>query len=136
MKKFVKKFLALALTVSFLISGNGVVLAIHTCFSSATKQVFLFSENECCSKSETDCSSGCHNEEEELQSKCCSSEFSYLKLSAPYSLQKSVQFPPIDFFFSPVFSVEISREHQPLVFHFLPPIRSVSIPFLNHQLLI
>ena len=102
LKKGIKKFIAFFLTATFLVSGNGIVFAIHTCLTTSTKKISLFSEISCCSKKESGCHPKC-NGETKLDSDCCSSEFSYHKLSSPFSVNKSTQLPAVDFFFSDPF---------------------------------
>jgi hypothetical protein len=74
------------LLVAILISGNGVVLAIHTCLSTSSKSISLFEEKSCCEKED---SNSCNNDcEHDVKSDCCSSELKYQKLNTPFILEK------------------------------------------------
>jgi hypothetical protein len=71
------------LAVSVLFSTSGLAITIHTCFSSATKKVSVFISKECCKDDNS-----CKNEKEQpidkLNSKCCSSTTSFLKVNSPF----------------------------------------------------
>jgi hypothetical protein len=82
MKKAIKHLFTLLILSSVLISGNGIVLAIHTCLSTSTKNVSLFKEVSCCKEER---SVGCDESPDAdcIDAKCCLSEHAYHKLDLP-----------------------------------------------------
>ena len=127
MKKLIHRFFIYLLTTSIFISGNGVVVAMHTCLSSSIKNVSLFKESSCCSEKNKFCDSGCHDQKESLSSKCCFSEFSYHKVNAPFLLQKTHEVPSINYINTPLFTYSAIINCETGFFHFIPPDISFSI---------
>ncbi len=136
MKKHLKRFFIYSIAFSIFISGNGVVLAMHTCLASAVKNVSLFQESTCCSKKDRKCNTGCHNQKESLASKCCSVEVSYHKINAPFLTQKTLEPPVLNFINTSFFTLNNLVKGQFFFNHFIPPDISFSLPIVHHQLLI
>jgi hypothetical protein len=98
-------FISLLIATVF-VSGNGVVLAIHTCLSSSEKTVSLF-ETHCSCKTEDP--EKCHKPAAgELKNTCCSFELSYLKLNTPVTAKK-IQSTDNSF---PVFFTVLFTNHE------------------------
>jgi hypothetical protein len=97
-----RKLITLVLIFSVIISGNGIVLAVHTCFSSSTKSVSIFEKKCSCSKEHE---GKCHDEPEVLKAKCCSYQLSYHKLNIPVTLKKVTP----DSFCFPVHSISLLK---------------------------
>ncbi|MBP6401104.1 MAG: hypothetical protein KA492_01155 [Bacteroidia bacterium] len=77
MKKSIRTFFSFILAFSILISSSGVVLAVHTCFSSSKTQISLFHPKGCCSKP----SKSCHKlPASGFKSKCCELKISYHRI--------------------------------------------------------
>src|SRR4051812_26882707 len=93
------------IAASVLVSGNGVVLAIHTCLSSKTKEITLFTQSGCCSKKALNCNIPKAGNAGNLNSKCCASEYNYYKITSPFLPQKQVGFWSIPKIIYHVFSV-------------------------------
>jgi hypothetical protein len=136
MKKIFKYIFIYLITASIFVSGNGVVLSIHTCLSSSCKNVSLFHEKSCCSDKKSKCNSGIPNHKDKISSKCCTSEVSFHKLNIPFVSQKSPKVPGLKFISSPVFSVSELVKNEFVHFYFVPPPDSFSRLIAYHQLLI
>ena len=136
MKKLIQSFFIYLITAAVFISGNGVVLSIHTCLSSADKNVSLFKQKSCCSEDDNRCESKCPDQHDNLSSKCCTSEVVYNKVSDPFTTQKSLTAPAIEFISSSLFSFSTILISEPDYKLFIPPSSSFSIPIVFHQLLI
>lgn len=120
------------LIITVFISGNGVVCAIHICFSSSTKTVSLF-EDQSCNGNHTE---SCHDEEgEQLTSKCCLLQYSYFKLNLPSDtkpFQMEGNIAPAEISTILIFKNEELHPYMP----FKEPRFSIDIPILFSQLLI
>ncbi len=136
MKKLHYRFFIYFITASIFISGNGVVLAFHTCLSSAEKNISFFQESSCCSKQDKQCESECNNKKESISLKCCTSEVSYHKLNAPFLLQKTLEIPEINFIGLCDFSINVLVYGQTIYFNLFSTAIIFSIPIMHHQLLI
>ena len=123
-------------STAILISGNGVVLAYHTCLALSIKKVSLYKEFSCCSKDARECNSCSHNEKESFSSQCCSSEITYHKIDPSFLPQKSIQLPVINLFSFSIFSFNFLFKNKFVFYHFVPLSFSSALPFLFHQLLI
>jgi len=136
MRKAFNRLFVFAVTACILISGNGVVLSIHTCFSKSIKDVSLFNDKSCCSSESGGCGSEKNENDQSLNAKCCSIEFAYHKISSSFLPQKSLELPVLTFFSSTletlVFSVPVNVPLE----HFIPPLRPTSVPVTFRQLLI
>jgi hypothetical protein len=131
-KLFLRRFFTLFITATIFISGNGVVLAIHTCFSTDSRNVSFFSDDATCEK-DSHCDDTC---DDAIKSDCCSSEFLYQKISATFFLQKTFELPSVDHFSTFVFSLFNKLETRNFLPQFHISFYSLSIPLLLHQLLI
>lgn len=80
-----RKFFIHLLILSVFISGNGLVLSVHTCLASSTKTVSVF-ESNCCNDIHSKPCNG--DKKEHLKSTCCVSQFSYYKLNLPGTTEK------------------------------------------------
>ncbi len=136
MRKEIQRAFIYAVALCVLISGNGIVLSIHTCFSKSVKDVSLFNNNSCCNSKKNECGSERHDENPSLNSKCCSLEITYNKINTSFLPQKSFEIPPLTFFSTPVFISCFSTTVDVPVDHFIPPLPSNSLPVAFHQLLI
>ena len=138
MKKFRHHFLIYFITASILISGNGIVLAIHTCLSSVCTDVSFFKESSGCSKRNKSCSSDCNKNKEKktLTLKCCTSEVAYHKINAPFLPQKALSVPSINLISLPIFSFNAIVNSHPIDCSFIPIIIPLTLPFVHQQLLI
>ena len=136
MQKLFQRFFIYIITASIFISGNGVVLSIHTCLFSASKNVSLFEEKSCCSEKSDLCHSKYPDDKENFSSKCCTSEIIYQKINDPYKTQKSTSAPVIEFVSSSLFFFSNLSTAVLVYHHFIPPSVSFSIPITYNQLLI
>lgn len=138
MKKIRINFLIYFITASILISGNGIVLAIHTCLSSSSKDISFFKEPSCCSKNDKSCNSDCNKNKhkDSLASKCCTSEIAYHKINAPFLTQKSLSIPSINLICLPLFSFNTIVNWKRIDQGFNSIVIPLSVPFIQKQLLI
>ncbi len=136
MKRAFKLIFVFVLTSSILISGNGVVFAIHTCLSTASKDVSIFGKSSCCSEEENKCDEKNKNQCDSIDSKCCSLSVVYSKINTPFFLNKSIDFPASLYLFSPVIVLVPFVKTEKVFFHSFIHESSLAIPFLFHQLLI
>lgn len=136
MRTAIRKVSAFGLMIAMLVSGNGVVLAVHTCFLSSTKTVSIFHTKECCSKKTGDCSSGCNEKQDNFSAKCCSSQISYHKLSQPFNYQKSFSVTALKSFIVNSYDFSFTEQIVTRKYNFIPPLLKFSIPFACNQLLI
>lgn len=134
MKKVTGRFLIGLLTSIILLTGNGIVLSIHTCFAKSDRKVSLFVENSCCDTEKKSCDS--ENDCNKLTSKCCSSEHSYYKISAPFLIQKFSYFFTAPAINSLIYLENFSTKIAHVSDDFITPFPPEDIPFLYHQLLI
>ena len=125
-----RQFFIYLLTSAVLISGNGVVLAFHTCLTSSVKNVSLFKVKSCCSDDDKKCNSPVHSEKKSLTSKCCSSEITYQKINTTYLPEKSFQFPLLNLFYHHFFTFNIIAKCKSTLFRFIPPNNSSSLTCL------
>lgn len=135
MKKVFKKYLILTLIATVFISGNGVMLAIHTCLHSSEKSVSLFkTSNDCCENEE------CAFEKGEiidhLSSNCCKSEYSYHKISTPFVGPKAKTSTPFLLWIAECFSNKFYRNFNIVSFQFKSLSFKKFVPFFFDQLLI
>ena len=129
---WLRKFLVYLIVSTVFISGNGVVLAIHTCFASSTKTVSIF-ENDCCKDVH---SKPCDSDKaEHLKDKCCVSQYSYHKLTFPGTTKK-IQFVADYIFISIPTVLIIPKVHTNFSVPEKAPPYTVDIPILFSQLLI
>lgn len=119
-----KRLVSFCLVLAILFSGNGIVLAIHTCFSTSSKSVSLFKNSSCCSSKESKCDPERSAKCESIASECCASEYSFFKLIIPSSHKKNLETEtlflpvPVIFYASPVYSDKVVFiPHEP----FFPP---------------
>lgn len=97
-----RQVFAFLLATSILVSSSGVVLAVHTCLSSSTKQISLFEHKGCCAKTK----SVCHKAPKTgIKTKCCELTISYHKIEVNASVLKYSIPLQVDFFSLPEFSV-------------------------------
>jgi len=78
MKSLLNRSLVLLLTLAFLVSTTGIVLASHRCLASAQQTISLYSHTGCCGKDNS-----CEKlpaDEDQLASRCCVTEFSFHKI--------------------------------------------------------
>lgn len=138
MKKSRFNFLIYFITASILISGNGVVLAIHTCMTSSSKDISFFNEPACCSKNDKSCNSDCNKGKHEnaLASKCCTSELAYHKMNAPFLPQKSPSIPSINLISTPLFSYILTANFKNIPQGFNSLVIPLTLQFKHQQLLI
>lgn len=134
MKNLQSKILALFILSTFLISGNGLVLSVHTCLATSDKMVSLFSDNSCCSD-QTECCP-MNQPSGALESKCCSSEFKYEKISAPFLNNKLVELPAADMMFPQIVFLFHEEESTICSMGVEPPDLLFPIHILHQQLLI
>jgi hypothetical protein len=133
-KRNLKHFLLCLVATCVFISGNGIVLSIHTCFTKSVKNVSLFTEISCCKSQKHDCNPKAKRPQ--FNSKCCISEVSYHKINPNVLPQKFNDFS-IPFHFVKTFSPDIIISGESIsIIPFHPPARSVPLIYLNHQLLI
>lgn len=136
MKKACHRFFVYFITASIFISGNGIVLAIHTCLSSSEKNVSFFDESTCCTKMDKLCDSECNSQQESVSLKCCSSEVTYHKINAPFLLHKTLEIPEINYFDKCDFSISALVFCPTFYFKTISSAIIFSIPIMHHQLLI
>ena len=138
MKKIRINFLIYFITSSILISGNGIVLAIHTCLSSSSKDITFDKEPTCCSKNDKSCNSDCNKNKHKdtLASKCCTSEVAYHKINASFLPQKSLSIPSINLFCRPLFSFNTIVNGKRIDKDFNSIVIPLLLPFTHQQLLI
>jgi hypothetical protein len=135
MKKAFRHLLTLLIVSSVLISGNGIVLAIHTCLSTSTKKISLFNEVSCCREEMSMACDESHSTDC-VKAECCLSEHVYHKLDLP---SIPVKFEPLKALvidvFQPVYQVFIpfSVTHTSF-FSERPPCEN--LPVILGQLLI
>lgn len=132
MKKILQRIFIYILIVTVFISGNGVVVAIHTCFSSDSKNVSFFKDDSCCPDEECDG----ENSKDCLSSNCCSSEVSYHKIETTFLPQKTFEFSDVLLICSQLFSTNYFFSSKRLTFLLYLPIQRLLIPILYNQLLI
>ncbi len=85
--KALRTIISLVLTATVLLASNGVVLAVHTCFTAKTTAVSLFHHGACksekkqASKRKADCCSRKKNKSsgDHVSSSCCVETISYKK---------------------------------------------------------
>ena len=138
MKKIRINFLIYFISASILISGNGIVLAIHTCMSSSSKDISFFKDPSCCSKKDKSCNSDCdkNKHENSFSSKCCTSEVAYHKINAPFLPQKSLSIPSINLITLPLFSFKSNVNCQTIDLGFNSLVIPLTLQFTHQQLLI
>ena len=138
MKKIRNNFLIYFITASVLISGNGIVLEIHTCLSSSSKDISFFKEPSCCSKKNKSCNSDCNKNKHEdaLASKCCTSQVAYHKIKASFLPQKSLSIPSINLISLPLFSNYSILNCQRIDWYFITPVALLPLSFTHRELLI
>ena len=138
MKKVRNNFLIYFITASVLISGNGIVLAIHTCLSSASKDISFFKEPPCRSKKNKSCNSECNKSKHEntVASKCCTSEVAYHKINTLFLPQKSLSIPSINLICPPLFSYYLISNCENIDHGFISLVIPLTLPFTHQQLLI
>jgi hypothetical protein len=136
MKRAIFLFFIYLSASSILVSGNGIVLSIHTCLFNSEKNISLFKENSCCSSKEKSCDSCNHDEKPSVTTKCCTSEVSYHKINTTFLPQKSAGFPEITFFQNTFSDVIVHSETGINYYFFIPPLLPERLPILHHQLLI
>ena len=138
MKKIRNNFLIYFITASVLISGNGIVLAMHTCLSSASKDISFFNEPPCCSKKNKSCNSDLHKGKHEnvVASKCCTSEVAYHKINALFLPQKSLSIPSFNLICFSLFSYNLISNCESIDHGFISLVIPLTLPFTHQQLLI
>lgn len=138
MKKIRINFLIYFITSSILISGNGIVLAIHICLSSSSKDISFYKEPSCCSINDKSCNSDCNKNKHKdtLASKCCTSEVAYHKINAPFLPKKFLSIPSINLFYLPLFSSNAIINGKRIDQNFNSIVIPLSLPFTHRQLLI
>lgn len=136
MKGLLHKLLVCFFAATIFVSGNGVVLAIHTCLSNLHQDVSFFQEAECCSEKQDHCNPATHNPNSKIEAKCCTSEFKYEKISEPFLIQKNVEIAVLNVISPAAFSDFYYEQNPRHLNSNIPFSPNLDLPLLYSQLII